>query len=76
MKKNKTWVKSKVLSLVCGYCLVCNKQLDSDMGGWIVTHKKQRFCHNGKEGSCFDKYCMIKLRQKDINEKNTQNKIR
>ena len=29
------------------------------MGGWIITAKKQYFCHDGKDGSCFDKYCIL-----------------
>ena len=28
----------------------------SDAGGWIVTAAKKHFCHDGKDGSCFDKY--------------------
>ena len=57
MKKKKTWVRSKEQSLICGYCETCNKQLMSDEGGWIITANKQYFCHNGKDGSCFDKHC-------------------
>jgi len=30
------------------------------MGGWIVTAKKEYFCHDGKNGSCFDQYCESK----------------
>ena len=30
------------------------------MGGWIITYSKKYFCHDGKDGSCFDKYCHIK----------------
>ena len=33
MKKNKTWVRPKEQSLICGYCETCNKQLMSDEGG-------------------------------------------
>ena len=29
------------------------------MGGWIINSKKY-FCHDGKDGSCFDKYCQRK----------------
>ena len=36
----------------------------SDAGGWIVTHKKKYFCHDGKDGSCFDNYCERKLKEK------------
>ena len=59
----KSWKKQKIKSLICGHCQECNKQLMSDEGGWIVTHKKQYFCHNGKEGSCFDNYCELKYKQ-------------
>ena len=38
------------------------------MGGWIITHKKQYFCHDGKDGSCFDLYCNIKLEQQQEND--------
>ena len=57
MKKNKTWVRPKEQIIICGYCEICNKELTSIMGGWITTSKKKRFCHDGKEGSCFDNYC-------------------
>ena len=31
------------------------------MGGWIITYgEKKYFCHDGKDGSCFDKYCNLK----------------
>jgi hypothetical protein len=56
MKKNKTWVRSKEQIIICGYCEVCNKELTSDMGGWIITLEKKRFCHNGKDKLCLDKY--------------------
>jgi len=65
--KKKSWIKSKVKSFICGYCKECNKQLLSDEGGWIVTAKRQYFCHDGKEGSCFDNYCEIKLKQQQEN---------
>ena len=61
--QKKGWKKPKVQSLICGYCKECDKQLMSDEGGWIVTHKREYFCHNGKEGSCFDNYCELKLKQ-------------
>ena len=66
-KKKKGWKKQKLKSLICGYCQECNKQLMSDEGGWIVTAKKQYFCHDGKDGSCFDNYCEIKLKQQQEN---------
>jgi hypothetical protein len=33
------------------------------MGGWIITYSKKYFCHDGKDGSCFDKYCNLKEKQ-------------
>ena len=61
--KKKTWVRKKNQSLICGYCETCNRQLMSDEGGWIITANKQYFCHDGKDGSCFDNYCVLKLEQ-------------
>lgn len=58
--KKKTWTRKVNQSYHCGYCKVCNTELTSDMGGWIVTAKKEYFCHNGKDGSCFDQYCESK----------------
>ena len=52
---NKTWNKSKAL-IICGWCNVCQKELLSNEGGWIVNAEKKHFCHDGKDGSCFDKY--------------------
>ena len=40
----------------------------SDEGGWIVTAKKEYFCHDGKEGSCFDNYCELKVKQQQQQE--------
>ena len=69
----KTWNKSKYREFVCGYCTWCKKELLNTMGGWIITHTKKHFCHDGKDGSCFDKYCNLK---KEQNEKRlSQNKI-
>ena len=55
-------VKEK--SLFVGNCAYCNKQLMSNEGGWIVSHRKSpttkqnlKFCHNGMDGSCFDTFC-------------------
>ena len=62
----KIWKKPSK-SLICGYCETCNRQLMSDEGGWIITHKKQYFCHDGKDGSCFDNYCVLKLKQQKEN---------
>jgi len=42
------------------------KTINSDAGGWIVTATKKYFCHDGKDGSCFDNYCeQQKLRSED-----------
>jgi len=65
--KKKGWKKKKVKSLICGYCQECNRQLMSDEGGWIITAKKQYFCHDGKDGSCFDNYCELKVKQQQEN---------
>ena len=65
--RNKTWKKPGEQSLICGYCEWCKKMLMSDAGGWIVTANKQRFCHDGKDGSCFDKYCVLKMNQQKEN---------
>lgn len=50
-------------SIFVGNCYYCDKQLYNNNGGWIVSHEKDlatkqnmRFCHDGKEGSCFDLY--------------------
>ena len=39
----------------------------SNEGGWIVTANKKYFCHDGKDGSCFDNYCVLKLKQQKEN---------
>ena len=60
--KKKTWVKPKNKIVFCGYCEVCNKQLYSDTGGWIVNAERKSFCqvlkqlekcHNRKLPSLF-----------------------
>ena len=71
--KKKGWKKPGTQSLICGYCEWCKKELISDAGGWIVTAKKQRFCHDGKDGSCFDKYCVMKYKQQQQQEKQYAN---
>jgi hypothetical protein len=60
----KTWTKSKKRVFICGYCNWCQKELLNTMGGWIITHTKKHFCHDGKDGSCFDKYCNLKKENK------------
>jgi hypothetical protein len=72
----KTWNKSKNREFVCGYCTWCKKELLNTMGGWIITAKKQYFCHDGKDGSCFDLYCNIKLEQQENNEKKGYHKTK
>ena len=56
MVKKKTWSRKNVV-IVCGYCLMCKRQLLSNEGGWIINAEKKYFCHhyNGTE-SCFYKY--------------------
>ena len=54
-------IKERVLYV--NNCFYCNKSLYSNMGGWIASPKftptrvTRYFCHDGKDGSCFDKYC-------------------
>ena len=57
MVKKKTWSKRN-LTLVCGYCIMCKRQLLSNEGGWIINAEKKRFCesYNKNTESCFDKY--------------------
>ena len=52
---NKVWNKAKSV-MAAGWCNVCQKEMLSDAGGWIVNAEKKHFCHDGKDGSCFDKY--------------------
>ena len=56
MLKKKTWSRNNVV-IVCGYCLMCKRQLLSNEGGWIINAEKKHFCHSyhGKP-SCFDRY--------------------
>jgi hypothetical protein len=71
--RKKSWNKNKYREFICGYCDWCKKELLNTMGGWIITHTKKYFCHDGKDGSCFDKYCNFK---KETNEKRlSQNKV-
>ena len=55
MVKN-TWNKSKKRVFVCGWCNRCKKELLNNDGGWIINGEKKHFCHDGRDGSCFDKY--------------------
>ena len=68
--KKKGWKKPKTKSLFCGNCKECNRELMSDEGGWIVTLKKEYFCHDGKDGSCFDNYCELKYKQQQQEKQN------
>ena len=61
---NKTWNKSKA-PIICGWCNVCQKELLSNEDGWIVNAEKKHFCHDGRDGSCFDKYV---IEQKNVAE--------
>ncbi len=61
--KRKTWKKKEVVRL-CGICEECSKELLSNEGGWIITASKKYFCHDGRDGSCFDNYCERKLKEK------------
>ena len=58
--KKKTWSRSN-LTLVCGYCVMCKRQLLSNEGGWIINAEKKHFCEHYGENteSCFDKYINI-----------------
>ena len=60
----KTWNKTKDRIFVCGYCNMCEKELLNNEGGWIITASKKYFCHDGRDGSCFDNYCERKLKEK------------
>ena len=56
MVRKKTWSRSN-LTLVCGKCTICERELLSNEGGWIINAEKKYFCHEGRDGSCFDQYC-------------------
>tara|TARA_A100000172_G_scaffold59130_3_gene38781 strand:- start:1511 stop:1639 length:129 start_codon:yes stop_codon:yes gene_type:complete len=38
------------------------------MGGWIINAEKKYFCHDGRDGSCFDKYCESRSSIEDSGE--------
>ena len=70
MVKKKTWSR-KNLTLVCGYCLMCKRQLLSNEGGWIINAEKKYFCHYYNNGqSCFDKY--INIGDKNVRKENEE----
>ena len=61
----KTRVRTKDSVRICGYCQECNKELLSNQGGWIISYNnKKYYCHDGKDGSCYDNYCQRKLKEK------------
>jgi len=56
--------KKKGLSVYrCGFCFICNKELLSNMGGWIINAERRHFCYAG-EDNCFDRYLQNNLRLK------------
>ena len=42
----------KVKSLLCGICIVCNRELFSDSGNWIINAARVHVCHE----PCFEIY--------------------
>ena len=62
----KTWNKTKERVFICGWCNVCQKELLNNEGGWIINAEKKHFCHDGRDGSCFDKYAKEKLNAKSL----------
>ena len=66
----KSWVKNKSTVLLCGICGECGRELLNTDGGWIITHSKKYFCHDGKDGSCFDNYCELKYKQQQQEKQN------
>ena len=70
MVTKKTWVKSKKQRIIkCGTCLMCDKVLMSDEGGWIVNANQDYFCenHRSNEHSCFDEYLKQKKEWDQLN---------
>ena len=67
MVKKKTWSR-KNITIVCGYCLMCKRQLLSNEGGWIINAEKKHFCeHYGvNTESCFDQY--IKMEKQNVRQ--------
>jgi len=59
----KTWKKQDKV-FICGWCNTCKKELLNNEGGWIINGEKKHFCHDGRDGSCFDKYCNDKEKEK------------
>jgi hypothetical protein len=70
MVTKKTWVKSRKQRIInCGTCLMCDRVLMSDEGGWIVNANKDYFCENyrANEHSCFDEYLKQKKEWDQLN---------
>lgn len=44
--------KKKTKSLLCGICIVCNRELFSDSGNWIINAARVHLCHE----PCFEIY--------------------
>jgi len=66
MVRKKTWSRSN-LTLVCGKCTICERELLSNEGGWIINAEKKHFCHHYNNGlSCFDKY--IKMEKQNVRQ--------
>ena len=68
----KTWNKSKDRVFVCGYCNYCHKELLNNEGGWIINAEKKHYCHDGRDGSCFDKYIKEKQYAGSLWKKNEE----
>ena len=51
---------------------MCERELLSNDGGWIINAEKKYFCHDGKDGSCFDQYCNIGVNNANGRKKEVQ----
>jgi hypothetical protein len=60
--------KKKLSIFRCGFCFICNKELLSNMGGWVINAEHRRFCHAGA-GDCFDRYHQDNLRRRAAENK-------
>jgi len=60
--------KKKLNIFKCGFCFICNKELLSNVGGWIINAEGLRFCHEG-DGDCFDRYHQDNLRRRAAENK-------
>jgi hypothetical protein len=58
----------KVRILRCGFCFICNKELLSNIGGWVINAERRFFCHGG-DGDCFDRYHQDNLRRRAAENK-------